>query len=386
MFQFDKKLLDECIGKAVKWTKDLVRMNSENPPGHEIECAHFCSDVLRDLGFEATVDKFEPGRANVVGFFGNKEHTVMAFNGHLDVVPAVGDWKRPPFEAYTDSERIWGRGSADMKSGCAAIMAACAYCVKSGMDFSKNGIVVTFVADEENVNKGSIELSKANRLSADACIVAEPTDLAICYGNRGFTSFFVRTYGKAAHSCDPSKGVNAIYKMARVISNLEDFSLKLNERTNEQLGHVTLNVGVIRGGVSTNSIPAECEIEVESRVFPGMDAQTMKKEIQEAIGDDAEVVVRSNLLASLVPVDSEIVQTASGIEEETLGRKAVIKEFSACSEASFFSVGYGMPTILLGPGDISVAHKPNEFVPLSDIASAVKIYVQMIDHYRKRDQ
>ena len=136
MFQFDKKLLDECIGKAVKWTKDLVRMNSENPPGHEIECAHFCSDVLRDLGFEATVDKFEPGRANVVGFFGNKEHTVMAFNGHLDVVPAVGDWKRPPFEAYTDSERIWGRGSADMKSGCAAIMAACAYCVKSGMDLA----------------------------------------------------------------------------------------------------------------------------------------------------------------------------------------------------------------------------------------------------------
>ena len=248
------------------------------------------------------------------------------------------------------------------------------------------GKAMQIVADEENVNKGSIELSKANRLSADACIVAEPTDLAICYGNRGFTSFFVRTYGKAAHSCDPSKGVNAIYKMARVISNLEDFSLKLNERTNEQLGHVTLNVGVIRGGVSTNSIPAECEIEVESRVFPGMDAQTMKKEIQEAIGDDAEVVVRSNLLASLVPVDSEIVQTASGIEEETLGRKAVIKEFSACSEASFFSVGYGMPTILLGPGDISVAHKPNEFVPLSDIASAVKIYVQMIDHYRKRDQ
>lgn len=381
MFQYNHSLLNECSGKAVEWTKDLVRLNSENPPGHEIECARFCEKTLSFIGFEVKVDEFEPGRANVIALLGNRENTAIAFNGHLDVVPATDGWTYPPFDAYADSERIWGRGSADMKSGCACVMAAARYCVKSGMDFSKRGMIVAFVADEENVNKGSIELSKTDRLCANACVIAEPTDLNINYGNRGYMSFYIRTRGKAAHSCDPFKGVNAIYKMAKVLEKLEMFAFKLRERKNDQLGCVTLNVGRINGGVSTNSVPAECQIEVECRVFPGMDAETMRKELQVVVGDDAEVIVRSNLLASLVPVDSEIVRTAAAIEREIFGREPVIKEFSACSEASFYSVGYGMPTILLGPGDIGVAHKTDEFVPIKDIGNAVKIYIQLINHY-----
>ena len=104
-------------------------------------------------------------------------------------------------------------------------------------------------------------------------------------------------------------------------------------------------------------------------------------ELQQLLGEEAEVVVRSNLLASLVPLDSEIVKRAEESVQSVLRQKAVIAEFPACSEASYFSVGYGMPTILLGPGNIGVAHKENEFVEIWQIEAAVEIYAKLIRAY-----
>ena len=376
----DKQLLEQCRQDAITWTRDLVRINSENPPGCELGCAQYCAKILRELGMDVTVDEFAPNRANVVAFAGNRDDLGIAFNGHLDTVVAKDQWDDPPFDAVVHDGCIWGRGSADMKSGCAAMMAAAKYILKSGAPL-KRGLALTFVADEECVNLGSIRLSKTTKLSADACIVCEPTQLQVHYGNRGYTSYFIRTYGKACHACEPHNGVNAIYKMAHVLVKLEKFADELAQRTNPQLGKISLSVGTIKAGTCLNTVPDFCEVEVESRVFPGMSADTMSKELQALLGDEAEVVIRSNLLASLVPVDSEIVQNASACVRAATGEEAVVTKFPACSEASFFSVGYGMPTILLGPGDIGCAHKANERVPISDIEKAVEIYARMIQVY-----
>lgn len=379
--ELDENLMAECRRDALNWTRELIRRNSENPPGYEIECANFCADILRALGMDVTVDEFLPGRANVVAFLGNREHIGMAFNGHLDVVAAKDGWQAPPFEARVQDGRIWGRGSADMKSGCAAIMAAAKYLIRSDWNFSKKGLALTFVADEEKVNLGSKRLAKTYRLRADGCIIAEPTQLQVHYGNRGYTSYYIRTHGQSCHACRPKNGVNAIYKIARVVGKLERFADELANRTDEQLGAVSLSVGTIRGGTSLNTVPDFCEIEVESRVLPGMDADGMSKELAKLLGTEAQVVVRSDLPASLVPADSLIVRRAGSCVKRATGADAVIAEFPACSEASFFSVGFEMPTILLGPGDIGRAHRANEFVPILQIEQAVEIYVYMIQSY-----
>lgn len=376
-----RELLKECQEDGIRWCVDLIKLNSENPPGKEIACARYCCDVLRSFGMEVKLDEFEPGRANVIACFGNRDDIGIVFNGHLDVVPAKGRWDDPPFEGRIHDGCIWGRGSADMKSGCAAVMAAAKYCIRSGWDFSRKGMVLTFVADEENVNKGSIRLSETWRLSADACIVAEPTGMAVHYGNRGFTSYYIRTRGKSCHACDPGQGENAIYKMAEVLQKLEKFAAQMAERRDPQLGVMTMSVGTIRGGTSLNMVPDFCEIEVEARVFPGTDAQSISGELRALLGEEAEVAVRSNLLASLVPEDSDIVKNAAICVKNATGQKAVIGKFPACSEASFFSVGYGIPTILLGPGNIQTAHKPNEFVPQKELCEAVQIYSDMIKLY-----
>lgn len=375
--------LVECRKNAVEWTRELVRLKSENPPGNELAPARFCEGILRGIGMDVTFDEFEPNRVNVIAYAGNRADVGIVLYGHLDVVTAAGEWTHAPFSAELIGDEIWGRGSADMKSGCAAVMAAVKATLTAGPAPDK-GICVLLVADEENTNKGCKRLQKTTQLKADACVVAEPTGLQVHYGNRGYTSFFIRTYGEACHASEPKAGKNAIYAMARVIQKLEVFADVLAERKNSQLGCMSLSVGTIRGGVNLNTVPAFCEIEVEVRVFPDMDAYGIRKELQALLGDEAEVIVRSNLLASLVPEDSGIVKAASECVSEVIGKEAVIARFPACSEASYFSVGYGIPTILLGPGDIGLAHKIDERVPVKQIEDAVDIYASLIRRYSEK--
>lgn len=375
-----EQIMAQCRSDAVQWTAELVRINSENPPGNEYNVAMFCANKLREIGLEVVVDEFLPQRVNVTAYAGNKDDIGIVFNGHMDVVIANGTWEYPPYSGTTVDGYIWGRGSADMKSGCAAMIAAIKALKLLGCEMNK-GICISLVADEEAINAGAKRLKQTTELKADACVVCEPTKLQVHYGNRGYTSFFVRTHGVACHASEPKKGKNAIYQMAGVIKKLQAFADELEHRTNDQLGCISLSVGVIRGGTSLNMVPDLCEIEVESRVFTGMDATTMLMELQKLLAGEAEVEIRSNLFASLVPLDSRIVKTAAECVRDVIEKEAIITKFPACSEASFFSEGYGIPTILLGPGDIACAHKANERVAIHEVEKAVDIYMAIARKY-----
>ena len=385
MDERSSRLLEECRRDAVAWTGQLVRLNSENPPGGELACARRCGEILTELGMDVTIDEFAPGRANVTAFAGERERLGSVWNGHLDTVPAKDGWEDPPFGAVVRDGSLWGRGSADMKSGCAAMMAAAKYILRSGAQL-RRGLALTLVADEECVNQGALRLRQTTPLTAAACVVCEPTRLQVHYGNRGFTSYYVRTYGRSCHGCEPWKGVNAIYKMAHALVMLERFAAAFSDRTNPQLGRATMSVGTIRGGSSLNTVPDFCEVEVEARVFPGMRAEDICRELQALLGGEAEVSVRSELPASLAALDSPIVRTASRCVERVTGQKAVVTKFPACSEASFFSKGYGIPTVLLGPGDIGCAHKANEHVAVEEIRQAVAIYAMLMEAYSVKEK
>ena len=374
------RLLESCRQDAVAWTQELVRLNSENPPGRELACVLRCGEILREAGMEVAVDEFAPGRANLTAFAGDRERLGIVFNGHIDTVPAKDGWDSPPFGGELRDGCVWGRGAADMKSGCAAMMAAARYILGAGLTLER-GVALTLVADEECVNRGALRLRQTTPLSADACVVCEPTQLQVHYGNRGFTSFYIRTFGRSCHGCEPRRGVNAIYKMAHVLVKLEQFAADFSRRTNSQLGEATMSVGTVRGGTSLNTVPDLCEIELEARVFPGMRAEGIRRELQELLGGEAEVSVRSELPASLVPPDSPLVRRAQACVRRASGRDPAVTQFPACSEASFFSEGYGIPTILLGPGDIGCAHRANEHVAVEEIRQAVDIYTMLMEAY-----
>ncbi len=362
-----------CRRDALQWAKELIRIRSINPPGRELEAADFCAGRLRDMGCHAALDRFDEGRANVSAHWGNRDDTALIFNGHLDVVPAQGVWKHSPFSAAVEDGLLHGRGSADMKSGIAAIMAAVKALTLTDI-IPARGLQILFVSDEEAANKGLLRVLEQRSVKADGCVIAEPTGLRVHLGNRGYSSFYLDAAGTACHACRPEEGKNAIYVMAEAIRRIERWGQELRGRAHPLLGPMSLSVGVIRGGFAPNTVPDNCQIEMEIRVLPGIDLADITAQVHELVGDLAAVRVRSWTPASLAPKDGALAQSALFHAARVTGVESGPAAFPACTEAGFFSENLGIPTILLGPGDIARAHRQDEFVPICEIEQAVDIY------------
>lgn len=366
---------------AIEYARTLIRFEPVNPPGDEYEAAHYAAALLEEAGFSVEIEEFAPRRCNVLATYGNKENIGLILNGHLDVVAVSGEWTYPPFEGKIERGILHGRGSSDMLGGCAAIISAARCAAKNGL-VGEFGILVLLVADEEDVNRGMQDIVKNHRLRAKAALIAEPTALQVHLGNRGFGSFFIRTAGRACHSSRPDDGENAIYKMGHVLIRLENFAKQIaRENTNPYLGHSTMSVGVIHGGIMLNTVPDFCEIEVERRLLPGETQQMIHEDFQRAVGDEGTVVDRSFLAASLLEPEHPFCVALREVAAGILGEAPKVDVFTACTEACFFSVDCGIPTLIFGPGNINRAHRIDEYCELSDIAACGRIFAAMIHYY-----
>jgi len=208
---------------VVSMLSNMIRINSENPPGREDEIASYVAERLAELGLKAWIDRFQ-GRANALGSIKIGDGRKMMLISHLDTVPAGEKelWRIPPFSGIVKDGRVYGRGAADAK-GCIASMLGC---LKSLADegWPINGeIIFAAVADEESENRGVRRLI-AQGVKADYAVVGEPTNLNVCIAHRG--SIFLRAsfIGKAAHSSKPEKGVNAVYAASEYALIIEKLS------------------------------------------------------------------------------------------------------------------------------------------------------------------
>lgn len=362
---------------ALELTRQLILCDSYNPPGDEKKAAGLCARLLENAGFKVTIDEFLPARCNVIATYGDPDDIALILDGHLDVVPAFGDTEKCLGEM--DDKFIYGRGSSDMLGGCAAIVTAA--CQAAKKISPRRGLMVLLVADEEDKNRGILyELSK-RRFKADAAVIAEPTGLAVQLGNRGFSSFYIRTAGKACHASKPQNGVNAIYRMGPVICALEKYAASLKDKRDPYLGEATSCIGTIKGGIRLNTVPDACEIELERRLLPGEGEAAVKREIEEVVGETGEVVRRTFFPASLISRDDPLVRHCEEAIRETLGTEPVISVFTACTEASMFSVKCGIPTLLLGPGELKYAHVADERCEYRQIIDCTNVFVRLIEKY-----
>lgn len=365
------------VYSALELTRMLMLCGPYNPPGNEKKAAGICAQLLKSVGFKVTIDEFLPGRCNVIATYGDPDDIALILNGHLDVVPAFGDTEKCLGEM--DDKFIYGRGSSDMLGGCAAIVTAACRVAKEISP--RRGLMVLLVADEEDKNRGILyELSK-RRLKADAAVIAEPTGLEIQLGNRGFSSFYIRTAGKACHASKPQNGVNAIYKMGYIICALEKYAASLKDKTDPLLGEATSCIGTIKGGIRLNTVPDACEIELERRLLPGEKEAVVKREIAEVVGETGEVVSRTFFPASIINRNDPLVHHCEEAIREVLGTEPVISVFTGCTEASMFSVKCGIPTLLLGPGEIKYAHVADERCEYRQIIDCTNVFVRLIEKY-----
>jgi acetylornithine deacetylase len=374
-------------GDAVALTRALVRVDSRNPslvpgaPG-EREVARVLGEVLGTWGFRVEVRDAAPGRPNVIARIGGGSGggRSLMLNGHLDVVGTEG-MRHAPFEAFARDGRMYGRGSADMKAGVAAMCAAAARAAGGGLG---GEAIIAAVADEEFESVGTRALLESG-VRADAAIVTEPTRLAIAPAHRGFAWIRVEVRGRAAHGSRYDIGVDAIRHAGLLLAELDAFEgEELTRRTHPLLGRASLHASFIEGGLGISTYPDRCVLRLERRTLPGESAPQTLEEVRAACERvrarratlDAEVTLEFAQGPSDVPTDAPVVRALTSALEGA-GEPVRVEGMSAWTDAALLNDA-GIPAICFGPGDIALAHAAEEWVELAEIERATKVLARLV--------
>jgi acetylornithine deacetylase len=370
-------------GDARALTEMLVRVDSRNPtlvpgaPG-EAGCAHVLAEVLGGWGFRLAWQDVRDGRANLLARIGTPDAgaPVLMFNGHLDVVGVEG-MTHPPFSSVIDGDRLYGRGSCDMKAGIAAMSVAAWQAAQRGI---RGEIIVAAVVDEEFESLGTrAMLERGTR--ADVAVVTEPTRLAICPAHRGFVWLEFSFTGRAAHGSRYDIGIDAIRHAVLVMAALDRLQNEvLTTHTHPLLGRASLHASTIAGGVGWSTYPEQCTLRVERRTVPGETTASVLNEVKTLLASlrdsdpqlSVTVRVDTSQGPSDVAVDAPLVQRLSAANAVVRGSAPPIEGLSAWTDAALLNDA-GIPAVCFGPGDIALAHAATEYVPLSEIDAATAV-------------
>ena len=371
-------------GEVLAFARALLAAPSENPGGTEEFAARVAVDILEALGAEPEVIRGEAGRPSVIAAFGSGARPKLAWNGHLDVVPA-GDpstWEHPPFDGTVVDGRLIGRGAADMKGAVAAALAAASAIVRSGVELGGT-LELHLAADEELTgNHGTRVLWEAGLLDQDACIVGEPTELQLALAERGGAWVTATARGKAAHGSTPHLGVNAITSMARYLLHLGEV---LPEREHPLVGRPTVNAALIEGGSAPNVVPDRCEVDVDRRLIPGERSPedllaSFERLAARLAGGHPEMdltfTIREWTDAAEAPRDSRIAELLRAAVTAETGTPPTDVGITGITDARFYINEARIPTVILGPGSLTVAHTANEWVAVEELVAAASIYAR----------
>ena len=359
----------------------LVQIDSRNPslsagaPG-EAACAAALRDVLEAWGFRTELHDAAPGRPNLVARIGERAGgRSLMLNGHLDVVGVEG-MVHPPFAADERDGQLYGRGAADMKGGIAAMCAAAYRAAGAGI---AGEIVIAAVADEEYESLGTRELV-ARGVRTDGAVVTEPTRLAIMPAHRGFVWVEVEVRGRAAHGSRWDLGVDAIRHAGLLLAELDRLDADvLPATTHPLLGRGSLHASLIEGGIGLSTYPDRCTLSLERRTIPGESADDVLREIAVACAVvraarpafEASVRLVGAQGPSDVAVEAPLVLSLAGAVRANEG-SVHVEGMSAWTDAALLNAA-GIPAVCFGPGDISLAHAAEEYIPLHEIDRAAAI-------------
>jgi acetylornithine deacetylase len=371
-----------------KLAADLVAIPSvnplEEPPGEgsgEGAVAEFVASRLREAGIECELRETLPGRPSVLARLAGESEDTIWFDAHIDTVSVEG-MAFEPFAARIEGDTLYGRGAADDKASLAAMMAAMIGVAKDG-GRPPATVMLTATADEEYRMRGLLGLLESG-VRARAGVVGEPTGLEVVIAHKGVARFTVATTGKAVHSSRPEEGVNAIYRMGKVVAALEAYAKGgVGRDTHPLLGRATLSVGVIRGGKHVNVVPDRCEIDVDRRLLPGEEARKAANDVRAYLSTAVEEEVGMEFVGPDLAVpgmnltsDHELVQAVSAAVKEVTG-KAPLSGMAGTTHAGHL-IEAGIPAVVFGPGAMGQSHTAAEELDLNQLEQAAAVYERLM--------
>ena len=357
-----------------------------------LELIEFVQAFLCGLGASCQMVRDQSARkANLYATLGPRDKSGIMLSGHTDVVPVDGQaWAGDPFALRQRGDRLYARGSADMKGFLACALAAAERAANRRFAVPLH---LAFSYDEEVGCLGVRSLIDAMGGWAQrphCCIVGEPTLLQTAIGHKGKTALKATCRGHAAHSANPAKGINAIQLASKLVGCVEALQAEVaaNGRRDSayEVPYTTLHVGVIAGGTSVNIVPDCCEIDLEIRNLEADDPARLIDRLRE---DGRSIVAASSRQGMRAEIELEVMNAYPALD--TPADAAVVAMVASLTgqretfkvafgtEGGLFSDRLGIPSIVCGPGSIDQAHKPDEFIAVDQMQRCDRLLDALIE-------
>ena len=363
--------------RVLSLLKDMIATNSENPPGREDEVAKILRDHMEAHGISCK--SVGPSkRPNLIFSSHDGEKGELVMHGHMDTVP-IGDpdsWDYDPVASEIVGGFLYGRGACDMKGPVAALTEAL---IRYSEEKHDKPLLILTTSDEESGCSGAEEVAKSGELNGIKFgVCAEPTELQVLVGEKGIFWSKVIAEGKSAHGSRPEEGVNAIQLCMDALNAITSEPYPYEQH--DLLGHPTISIGIIQGGIKVNVVAAQCEAQVDMRTMMGQTPDSLLEQMNERIysiglSDRVSVEYIHGKPAVITPKDSEIVHVAVEQVEKITGIRPTLGSATYGTDCSVLQPKVGIMNVICGPGSIEQAHQPNEFVKLDQVYQSVDVYL-----------
>ncbi|MBU8878104.1 M20/M25/M40 family metallo-hydrolase [Bacillus sp. FJAT-29790] len=366
--------------------RELIRIPSVNPTlapeeGHnEMKIAEFAVEWLKKHNVDARIELVEPGRPNVFAEVGDGDGPTICLCAHLDTVGTAG-MEIAPFEPKVEGDRVYGRGSCDMKAGIATIMSTAATLAAAGS--IKGKLILALVCDEEYASIGADHYVLHHK--ADACILTEPSDLKMVIAHRGFLWGKVTTSGRSAHGSRWDLGNSAISKMGNVIVGLDHLDKNvLRNRREDLVGPASMHVSLINGGVGVSTYAPDCQIHIERRTLPSENVDSIKSEIERVIQNASEGSL-IDWYFQRAPFSCDpnelIIKHVTESYKSLLSREPERVGWGFWTDAAIFQQA-GIPTVNIGASGFGL-HEPVEWVDFESVFLNTNILINTAKTFLK---
>jgi acetylornithine deacetylase/succinyl-diaminopimelate desuccinylase family protein len=361
---------------------DLVALATPQPPGEVMPVVNYLAERLTRCGATVELQYVEPEKPNLIATLDFGPGKTLCFNTHTDVNGVVGQqWSFDPWRPFERDARVWGRGTCDAKGSLAAML-----CAMEALAANPAGLTgkltLTAVMGEEAGGIGSLHLVKQG-FRADGAVVGEPTGNQVLCAHKGTFMRRVTLRGKGAHSGRPELGVNAISAGATLVALWDRLHADLLKQPHPLVGPASAVVTLIDGGTRQNTVPDRCSLLLDRRLIPGEDHAKARAELAAALESLARqhpdiLIDPPEEVVATVPseTDPRAAIVAAALEARSIVTDLVSLPggFSAGCDMSKLVLHAGIPTVICGPGSLSEAHAPDEFVPAQEVREAAAIY------------
>lgn len=370
----------------LRLTKELVRVDTINPPGNERDAAEVLFGEVEGLGIDVEIVDLGDNRANIeLCWPGTGDATALLYCGHLDTMP-LGEqpWSQPPLDGYFDGEYLWGRGSVDMKGGVAAAVLAIVGLAREQRRLPGDVRFLGTIGEEVDCAGARAALGRTVLSEVGHLVIGEPTAMEPAVAHKGALFVELSTVGRGAHAAMAEQGVNAVDHMLELIRRIEAVGWEVEEHP--VLGAPSLTIGTLQGGTVVNLVPDRCQAQIDIRTVPGIDhdslVATLKGVVDQMGRDTPGFDGTLSMFGDYPPVgvdpNGPLVAAAENVLRRVRGVDPTQVSVAYFSDGSIIQpASNNVPTLLCGPGDPNLAHQTDERVHIDQLEQAGRFYAEL---------